>query len=1185
MKPLQPLFVLIALFIFEGETSYTLDCPRGWLLSERHCRRSISELLHGRQAIKRCHDALGFQFGQANAIRAVPVEEGQETDSFSGLNRSCPANAAAARNCKRKYLCTFSLQEQGGAMIMVHSKSGSADGGQEELLPLLASPRLTVEPSDTIFYSDLPAQTIRLHCLAEQSARLRSPLTYTWYHGSGRHPINSLKRSHVVQVDGDLLIYNASIADMGTYFCKATNPYGAVISRKVHVRSAYVLPFPTSRFDVFAVEGKGKHIPCLAPSHYPVSASYAWLQKSSKVFLMESDRIFVGKDGALFFSHFTPDDEDRYACSLFIPELQTGHYGPFFRLRLRQDDKGSASDFEPLFPQEMPRIWPPKSAVKGGHVVLECFAYGRPTPRYRWIRVDQPLNTSYVRLENYNRELHIPYVGVHHSGLYRCVAENKHGWQAKELYLDVAAAPELKVAVADQVVKEGDNLHLSCEASGKPRVHYEWRKNGTLLYSLLRNPSDRSRFKIDEHTLQISRLVEEDSGVYQCLAFNVFGQQMLSAEVYVESRQFNVRKRDVHKEFHVLENSTAVLHCGDVEEQLPNNGRWKIGHSVLASDARLRLSGFGETLTIDNVSRNDADKIYECSLNYRQVIVTEYVKIMVYYDISVSVDPSNAHVLTGEGITLKCHSSWSTNSPKHANSLPWWSFNGYPIDRLRQFTMARVLQTPNGGQSLHLPRLSTLHQGNYTCHVSILPSCIVVAHAEVTVEGPPLPPVDVVAKSQTPNRILLSWRIAIEQKDRTVPIERFKVEMKSTHIDGWKLAKDGIDAGTQKAVIDNHLILPFNKYRFRVRALNKIGWSEASQSTPWVETPPGPPNVIENLRLKARVLEAGKISLSWTPLPPHHWGDATVGYLLEWRPVGNFNDTVSIRLSASPKRSADLSTYVVETNETVPCRRYELLIRPYNGYGQGPNSQPIYATPVVRAPSGLYPVNATSVNATCAVLQLSNLTMLDPCEMIDQFKVTQWPSSNESAKTEYYWLYDDFRHGIFVCNLTSETSYTFATLAKNSAGEAPSVSMSYVRTKRPAPLEAPDCCKVSLADAIGFVVISWSMPKTALQRDAIQGYQVIVRSRIGQRVETRKFDLSLSSGLSVPPRMRLGPVNESTSYIVAVRAYNAGGLGPSSDTALVLPSTMRWYSSSKGLQNSWLLLSASTIMLIKQNLV
>uniref|UniRef100_A0A5S6Q243 Ig-like domain-containing protein n=1 Tax=Trichuris muris TaxID=70415 RepID=A0A5S6Q243_TRIMR len=269
MKPLQPLFVLIALFIFEGETSYTLDCPRGWLLSERHCRRSISELLHGRQAIKRCHDALGFQFGQANAIRAVPVEEGQETDSFSGLNRSCPANAAAARNCKRKYLCTFSLQEQGGAMIMVHSKSGGADGGQEELLPLLASPRLTVEPSDTIFYSDLPAQTIRLHCLAEQSARLRSPLTYTWYHGSGRHPINSLKRSHVVQVDGDLLIYNASIADMGTYFCKATNPYGAVISRKVHVRSAYVLPFPTSRFDVFAVEGKGKHIPCLAPSHYP----------------------------------------------------------------------------------------------------------------------------------------------------------------------------------------------------------------------------------------------------------------------------------------------------------------------------------------------------------------------------------------------------------------------------------------------------------------------------------------------------------------------------------------------------------------------------------------------------------------------------------------------------------------------------------------------------------------------------------------------------------------------------------------------------------------------------------------------------------------------------------------------------------------------------------------------------
>ncbi|KFD59105.1 hypothetical protein M514_00268, partial [Trichuris suis] len=1125
MKRLQPLFAITIFLIFDKEMSYMLDCPRGWLLNDGHCRRSISAPLDERQALRRCQNA-------------VPAESSLETGTLWGYNSSRLANVSA-QNFKRKYLCTFSLQEQAGSMIMVHSKSEVVNGNQE-LLPTLASPRLVVEPSDSIFFSDLPAQTIRLHCLAEQSARLRSHLTYTWYHGSGGSPINSLKRSHVVQIDGDLLIYNVSVADMGTYFCKVTNPYGAVISRKAHVRSAF-------------------------------SASYAWLQKSSKVFLAESERIFVGKDGALFFSYFTKSDEDRYACTLLISELQTGHYGPFFRLRSRQDGKESASGFEPRFPREMPRIWPPKSAVKGGHVILECFAYGRPSPQYRWSRVDEPLNGSYARLENFNRELHIPLVEIHHSGLYRCVAENRHGWQAKEIYLDVAAAPELKVFAADQVAKAGDSLQLSCEAFGKPKVRYEWLKNGTSLNPLLLNPDDRARIKTDEHKLQISKLVEEDSGVYQCLAFNVFGQQMLTTEVYVAPQHFVSERRDVHKEFHVLEYSKAVLHCGDVEDQRLNNGKWRIHNFQLSRDARLHLSKFGDTLTIENVTRDDSDKIYECNINYRRVVVTEHVKIMVYYDISVSIQPNNTHVLMGDAVTLTCHYFWSTNAPKNFQSVLWWSFNGYPIERLRQFTMARVVQIPHGGQSLHVPILSTLHQGNYTCHVSILPSCIIVSQAQVTVEGPPLAPVNLIAKPETPNRVWLSWQIPAEQNNKTLSIERFKVEIKN------------IVGSAKETLIDNHLILPFNKYRFRVRALNKIGWSEASHATSWIETPPGPPNVIENLRLKARVIEAGKIVLSWTPLPPQHWGDANVGYLLEWRPVGNFNSTNSVRIAASTKRSAELSTYTVETNETVPCRRYELLIRPYNGYGQGPNSQPIYATPIVRAPSGAYSVNATALNATCAILQLSRSAKVDPCEVIDHFKVTQWPSSDETAKTDYYPLYDDFRHGILSCNLTSETDYTFAVLARNSAGEAPSTSISQVRTKRPAPSEAPNCCKVSSADEIGFVVVSWSMSKRALQDDAIQGYQVILQSRIGQTAETRKFDLSLSDGLSSPPRMRLGPVNESVSYMVSVKAYNAGGFGPSSDTALVLPTALRWNSSGRGLRNSLLLLCASIITLMGQN--
>lgn len=54
--------------------------------------------------------------------------------------------------------------------------------------------------------------------------------------------------------------------------------------------------------------------------------------KSVNSFLKESSRIFISKDGGLYFAYLLREDEASIACSIVNTELQNGFYGPFFKL-------------------------------------------------------------------------------------------------------------------------------------------------------------------------------------------------------------------------------------------------------------------------------------------------------------------------------------------------------------------------------------------------------------------------------------------------------------------------------------------------------------------------------------------------------------------------------------------------------------------------------------------------------------------------------------------------------------------------------------------------------------------------------------------------------------------------------------------------------------------------------------
>lgn len=70
----------------------------------------------------------------------------------------------------------------------------------------------------------------------------------------------------------------------------------------------------------------------------------------------------------------------------------------------------------------------------------------------------------------------------------------------------------------------GSQFTLSCNASGSPPLHIEWRKNGRV-YTTSEgvNVTVQTFSNISISSISISTAVQDDGGLYECVAINVLG--------------------------------------------------------------------------------------------------------------------------------------------------------------------------------------------------------------------------------------------------------------------------------------------------------------------------------------------------------------------------------------------------------------------------------------------------------------------------------------------------------------------------------------------------------------------------------------------------------------------------------------------------------------------------------------
>ncbi|CAL4087767.1 unnamed protein product, partial [Meganyctiphanes norvegica] len=259
---------------------------------------------------------------------------------------------------------------------------------------------------------------------------------------------------------------------------------------------------------------------------------------------------------------------------------------------------------------------------------LNCKAEGKPTPVIRWYKDGNMVRTSPG--DPKSQRVLLPtgslfFLRVVHgkkdddAGSYWCQATNEVGTvTSNNATLEIAFLREdFRGSPVDTVVAAEETAMLECTPPrGHPEPLVRWRRNGQVI-SIQNKPQhnswsgdtgNRGRHElVDEGTLVIRDVQQNDGGQYTCEAWNLAGSKTTAPiHLYVHIKPHFIRgPRDTT----ILTGRTAELECqvsGDPAPQVS----WRRHSGHLLPDDRTQILD-DNTLRIANVSPGDEDT-YVC---------------------------------------------------------------------------------------------------------------------------------------------------------------------------------------------------------------------------------------------------------------------------------------------------------------------------------------------------------------------------------------------------------------------------------------------------------------------------------------------------------------------------------------------------------------------------------------------
>uniref|UniRef100_A0A8C5EC44 Contactin 2 n=1 Tax=Gouania willdenowi TaxID=441366 RepID=A0A8C5EC44_GOUWI len=318
-------------------------------------------------------------------------------------------------------------------------------------------------------------------------------------------------RWFVSQVTGNLHVAKVEPNDTGNYFCFTT------IHMDISTKSTFskanqltVLPDANSRLSAPSIKVRFPAETYALAGHTATLECFAYGNPVPKLRWRKVDGLMPSKAGpsvdspTLSLPELSFDDEGSYECEAYNSEGREKHQGRI-SVQAQPEWLQVMSDSEVEISSEL--HW-------------NCLAAGKPRPSVRWLRNGQPLITQ-DRVEVNGPRLKISNLALEDSGMYQCVAENKHGtiYSSAELRVQVQA-PDFRLNPVRRLIPaaRGGQVMIECRPRAAPKPSLFWSRGTELL-------TNSSRVTVSpDGLLWIHNISRADEGKYTCFAENYLGK-------------------------------------------------------------------------------------------------------------------------------------------------------------------------------------------------------------------------------------------------------------------------------------------------------------------------------------------------------------------------------------------------------------------------------------------------------------------------------------------------------------------------------------------------------------------------------------------------------------------------------------------------------------------------------------
>ncbi|XP_054450594.1 contactin-3-like [Pteronotus mesoamericanus] len=584
----------------------------------------------------------------------------------------------------------------------------------------------------------------------------------------------------------------------------------------------------------------------------------------------------------------------------------------------------------------------------------ECRASGKPRPSYRWLKNGEALALE-ERIQLENGALTITNLTVADSGMFQCIAENKHGliYSSAELKV-VAAAPDFSSAPLRKLarVQVGSEVALDCRPRASPRARASWKRGE----AAVREDGRISLLK--DGGLKIANVTKADAGTYTCFAENQFGRANASTRLVVtEPTRMTVAPSGLD----VVVGESVLLPCQVRHDPLLRVAfTWYVNGALadFAKDAS-HLEKVGGSSSGDLLIRNIQLKH---SGRYVCVAQSGVDSVSSAADLVVRGSPGPPENVKVEEITdTTAQLSWEEGADNHSPvtsysvqartpfSVGWQAATTVPelIDG-KTLTATVVGLNPWVEYEFRVVASNKIGGGEPS-----LPS----EKVRTEEAAPEAPPAEVSGGGGSRSELVITWDPVPEELQNGDGFG-YVVAFRPLGVTNWiQTVVTSPDA--PRYVFRNESIAPFSPYEVKVGVYNNRGegpFSPVATVFSAEEEPAAAP-----AQVSAESLSASEIEVSWGAVPWKLSSGRLLGYEVRYWSSGEEGSPrrVTVAAGETSARLRGLGSH----------RAYHAAVRAFNSAGTGPFSPTVNATTKKTPPS--QPPGNVVWNATGAKVLLS----------------------------------------------------------------------------------------------------------------------------------------------------------------------------------------------------------------------